>query len=146
MPIQLTDDLFEHLAPPETVDWTLVGVRYPKSNPESIVLELKWSGPGSAYAKEQKKLAMKPIADETDDMERDLRTFAKTSIKGWRNVVDDGKPAALDLKVAAELLVRTMRARGAQGLVEARLMINYACSPAAFRRPDPVDAGDLGKE
>ena len=146
MPIQLTDDLFEHLTPPETVDWTLVGVRYPKTNPESIVLELRWSGPGSAYAKEQKRLAMKPIADEADDMERDLRTFAKTSIGGWRNVIDEGQPAKFDAKFAAELLVRTMRARGPQGLVEARLMINSACSPSAFRRPDPVDTADLGKE
>lgn len=146
MPINLTDDLFDRLTPPETIDWTLVGVHYPKDNPDAIVLGIKWAGPGSDYAKEQKKLALKPLADETADLERDLRAFAKTAIGSWRNVLDDGKPAPFDAKVAGELLVRTMRARGAQGLVEARLMINHACRPSSFWRPDPPAADDLGKE
>jgi hypothetical protein len=146
MPIQLSDDLFEHLAPPETVDWTLVGVHYPRTNPEPIILELKWAGAGSDYAKEQKKLALKPLDDEADDLERDLRSFAKHAIGGWRNVIDGDAPAKFDAKIAGELLVRTMRARKKQGLVEARIMLQYAMSPSAFRRPDPVDAADLGKE
>lgn len=145
MPINLTDDLFERLEPPETVDWTLVGVHYPKDNPEPIVLELKWAGHGSAYAKEQKKIALKPLSDETDDLERDLRIFAKTAIGGWRNVIDENKPAPFDARIAGEMLVRAMRARGPQGLVEARMMIQHVQRPSSFWKPDPVDAADLGK-
>jgi hypothetical protein len=143
MPLKLTDDLFANLEPPETIDWTLVGLHYPLGNPEPIVLELKWAGHGSDFAKEQKKLALKPLQDETDDLARDLRIFARTAIGGWRNVGDNEPFSAKD---AGELLVRTMRARKAQGLVEARMMIAHVQRPSTFWRPDPVDAGDLGKE
>jgi hypothetical protein len=146
MPIQLTDDLFEHLTPPDTVDWTLTGVRYPKDNPEPIVLELKWAGQESPFFKEMRKLALKPLPDAMDNAERALRQFAKLAIGGWRNVLDGGTPAPFDAKICGEFLARTLRKRGPQGIVEAEAMMGYAASPGVFRRAAPPTADDLGKE
>jgi hypothetical protein len=146
MSLQLTDDLFAHLEPPETVEWTLRGMHYPAGNPEPIVLLLKWSGTDSPFLKEASKPLEKPIPDRLDATERLLRLFAKLGVVGWRNVGSEPYNA----KDCAALLVRYLRARGhsAPGIAIdwAESMMLYARSHEAFRKPAPVDPVDLGKE
>lgn len=146
---KFTDDLFSHLEPPETVDYVLIGMRYPANNPEPIVLQLKWSGSDSPFLKEASKPLQKSTTDRMDNTERLLRLFAKLGVAGWRNV-GIGESEPYNAKDCAELLVRYLRARGANapgiGIDWAEDMMRYARTHEVFRRPAPVDPDDLGKE
>ena len=90
MPLKLTDDLFDHLAPPETVEWSLEGVSIPRSNPKPVVLLLKFAGRGSPYLIALAKC--KPLDDRQAATERALGLFAKHAVAGWKNVIDDDRP------------------------------------------------------
>lgn len=145
MPLQLSDDLFEHLIPPETVDWTLKRVHIPSDNPAEVVLQLKFAGTGSPFVAAMRNFSGKPIADRGEAMERALRQFVKHAVAGWRNVLDEGAPAAFLASVCLDLLVRILRKRGLQGIDQMNEMIGYAGSSDSFYA-EPVEAGELGKE
>ena len=153
MALKLTDDMYSHLAPPETVEFRLDGgpsfprVAYPADGTEPIVLALKWAGGGSAFEKALRAGALKaPLPDPIENTERTLRLFVKTAIAGYRNVFDDGKQAAYDAKFCADLLVHVLRQRGLQGIQEVEALMGFAASPMVFRRAAPASADDLGKE
>jgi hypothetical protein len=144
---KFSDDLFVHLEPPETVEWTLLGMRYPANNPEEVVLLLKWSGSDSPFLKEASKPLQKPLTDRSDEIERLLRLFAKLGVAGWRNV-GIGESEPFSAKDCAELLARYFRARGHNapgiGIDWAEGMMRYARTHEVFRKPAPVEAADLG--
>lgn len=133
------DDLFAHLAPSETVDYTLDGVHIPPTNPKPVVLELVYAGKGTPYWNAITKA--KPVDDEDESNKRAAALFAQHAIRGWKNVEKNGTAVTYSPEIGGEVLIKLLAAKR---FAKVDAVITYGIRPDNFK-PPMVEAAELGK-
>lgn len=133
------DDLFDHLTPKQTIEYPMVNVHIPRTNPEPLVLLMKFGGRGSPFFNALMKAP--PITDKQAAYERLAKLMTKHLISGWKNVEKDGKPVAFAPELCEEILSKLVKAQRGDKIEDAAA---HAMGADAFAELT-VDAADLGK-
>lgn len=133
------EDLFDHMTPRGTVEHTLEGVYIPRTNPNPVVLTLKFAGRGSPYWGAITKA--KPLHDKDAATARAASLFAKHGVAGWKNVEKDGQPVAYTPELGAEVFAKLIKAKRGEIVDNA---LGMAMNPDLFGEP-VVSADDVGK-
>jgi hypothetical protein len=136
------DDAFDYLTPTKTATFTLADVVIPRTNRESVTLELKYGG--ESNERYQSAIAKAPRATGRDALKQSATLLARHVIVGWSNVLDKaGQPIRCTPEGAEELL---------HALIEKKLgyrylgpLVAFVNDPTNFREP-VATAEDLGNE